>query len=305
MSTIERELLEELLTFNNEINCVKDTIGTVQKSKLLLMSNVENGSSEKELVEPFEHLFRLAKKPHSDIDYVKHKRSGIQMNIRENCNDVNVYDTDTFLRALLPEQNSLIQLIEEQCNIHPEFLSLVQQLTLLNKPCERNICSGKLIASTKFFSSKVHEVEFAIAHPPFVYELERILKKKKSNVTSYLKHLKKYLTTPIENTSCILCLTYDFYCLDISRMKNFRLLFLENVHPLSKDMMPIEFLYETEIENYNKSDQCFLLDKLISDIKLICIEEEENGEDEDDDRDDQEKHFFLRYTGSRRPELYF
>ena len=303
MSTIDTELLEELLTFNNEINCVKDTIGTVQDTKLLLMSNVENGSSEKELVEPFEHLFRLAKKPHTDIDYVKQKRSGIEMNIGENCNDVNVYDTDAFLRALLPEQNSLIELIEEQCNINPEFLSLVQHLHLLNKPCERNICSGKLIASTKFFSSKVHEVEFPIAHPPFVYELERILKKKKNNVKSYLKHLKRYLTTPIENTSCILCLTYDFYCLDISSMKNFRLLFLENVHPLSKDMMPIEFLYETEIENYNKNDQCFLLDKLISDIELLYLEEEE--EEDDSDEGNQDKRFILRFTGSKRPKLYF
>lgn len=296
MSDIEPQLLEELVTFNNEINCVKDTIGTVHQSKLLIMSNVENGSSNEELIEPMKHLFQMTKKPHTDIEYIKRQRPKMEVNITESANDINIYDTDSFLKALVPDQSSLIHLIEEQCNIHPEFISLVDKLHLLNTACTNNICSGKLLASTRFLKRDNHDVVFPIAHPPFVYELDRILKlSKPKHVQSYLTHLKKYLTNKIENIKCILCLTYDFYSLDISSMKNFRLLFLENINPLANDMMSVDFLYETNIENYNKSDQCFLFEKLISDIVLIPFEGDSNSN----------RQYFVRFIGFKHPKLYF
>ena len=78
-------------------------------------------------------------------------------------------------------------------------------------------------------------------------------------------------------------------------MKNFRLLFLENINPLANDMMSVDFLYETNIENYNKSDQCFLFEKLISDIVLIPFEGDSNSN----------RQYFVRFIGFKHPKLYF
>ena len=76
MCSITTDLIEELIAYNNQINCVKETVSSIQQSELLVVHHVENGTTTEHLVEPFEQLFRIAtKKPHTDIEYTENKRA--------------------------------------------------------------------------------------------------------------------------------------------------------------------------------------------------------------------------------------
>ncbi len=221
MSDISDELLCELLTLSNEINGVKETVSCVPKSDTLILSHLENGSTCEELVEPFQHLLKLSRhKPYSDVAYVQQRRPDIELDIRRNHTDLNLYDLDTFLRAIVPSQKHLIQIINDQCHVHPQFQVLVARLHLLNARCQRPICQGRILSETRFGNDSL---SFPVAHPPFVYELESLLSARDSErlVETYLMHLMRYLSgdDSVENDSCLLCLTFDLYATDQTNLK--------------------------------------------------------------------------------------
>ena len=278
MNSITTDLLEELVTYNNQINCVKETISSVQQSELLIINHIENGSTTESLVEPFEHLFKIVtQKPHTDIEYVENKKPAFTINIGQNCNDVNVYDLDTFLQAIVPEQVSLIEILEEQCNMYPQYMPLIKHLHLLRTSCTRPICQGRILAGVKFTSPGRNDIPFPIAHPPFVYEIKKLLRRGNEALTrSYMCHLTRYLTNPIETDCCILCLTFDLYCKNTCELSNVRLFFLEQdiIAPIEATL---DVLYDTHIETVNKAKQCTLFDEILSNITLLCLPAK-NGE---------------------------
>lgn len=294
MSKISAELAEELLSYSNELHCAKDTIASVAHSDTLVITNLENGSSEKELTEPFEYLFNMSmKKPHFDVQYVSQDKKEVSMNIGESCNDLNVYDLETFLLALRPDQSSLIDRIVEQCNIYSNFITLISKIHLLNTFCERPVCQGRIIAGSRFTKQKNSCMKFRIAHPPFIYELEQLLKyENDSDIENYLLHLQQYLENPIQNDSCILCLSYDLYCTDSADIQNFRLFFLHKESARLSCLDSIDSLYETEIKDPSKVDQCFLFDSVLQNIQIIRIEH--HGETK----------FILRYTDKGKVRLF-
>lgn len=292
MENISDDLLEDLMKYNNEINCVNETLSSVQDSQLTVLCNTENGTTIGDLVEPLEKLFDIStKKPHLEVDYVRQRDVPLTVNIGENCNHVNVYDLRSFLQALVPNQVSLIRLLEEQCNVHPMFMSLVDKLHLLNTKCTRDFCQGRILAKTVFAPNDQSEISFSIAHPPFVYEIFDLVKQDDEElIENYLKHLRRYLSSKIEMDSCLLCLTYDLYCTDKTDMKGFRLFFLETRSV--PDEPSLEYLYETKIETVNKVEQCYLFDVVLHNITLSCLEGENHA---------------LRYWNDKKQEaeLYF
>ena len=197
METIGQDFLEELMTFNNQMNCVQETIGSIQNSDLFVITNTENGRSTNELIDPFQRLFTIAtKRPFCDVQYVRQRKPDLNINIGENCNDLNVFDLETFLQAIVPRQTLLIQLLEDQCNIFPEYQHLLEKVHLINTPCSRVCCQGRILAGSKFFVNGNSEIPFSIAHPPFVYELVKLMKyENETDIKSYLTHLSDYLTT--------------------------------------------------------------------------------------------------------------
>ena len=269
---INDELLEDLLEYNNKMTCVRDTMSSIQQSDLMIVNNIENGKSNDELIQPFLTLFRISElKPHCDVNYVQQKRDELSVNIGSNCNDVNVYDLETFLQAIVPRQTALLNLLEKQCNKNPQFLDVVDSLHLLRTACSRAYCQGKILSSAKFarYSDESDTINFCIAHPPFVYEGHRIFNDCSSNVENYLLNLRHYLTNPIENDSCLLCIAYDLYCKNAAeKMKNFRLFFLENVHSETNGF-GIQSLYDTNLGLNNHIEQCSVFDTVLHRISII------------------------------------
>lgn len=275
MDSISNALLEDLLKYNNEINCVSETLSSIQDSQLTVITNVENGLTTNDLTEPLKTLFEITtKKPYFEVDYVRQRDVPLNINIGEDCSDVNVYDLHTFLQALVPNQVSLIRLLEEQCNVHPKFISLVDKLHLLNKKCTRDFCQGTILSKTVFAQTEErNDITFTIAHPPFVYEIFDLVKQDdEALIENYLSYLYRYLSSKIEMDSCLLCLTYDLYCTDKTDMKGVRLFFLENSSGQKEPSL--EALYETKIETVNKVEQCYLFDVLLHNITLKRIDEE-------------------------------
>ncbi len=270
METIGQDFLEELMTFNNQMNCVQETIGSIQNSDLFVITNTENGRSTNELIDPFQRLFTIAtKRPFCDVQYVRQRKPDLNINIGENCNDLNVFDLETFLQAIVPRQTLLIQLLEDQCNIFPEYQHLLEKVHLINTPCSRVCCQGRILAGSKFFVNGNSEIPFSIAHPPFVYELVKLMKyENETDIKSYLTHLSDYLANTIETDSCLLCLTYDLYCTDTSDLNNFRLFFLDSHRPFKIDNTP-ECLYEQRIEEQDNTEQCDLFDILLTRVSIM------------------------------------
>ena len=273
MESITKELLEELSSYGNELQCVKDTMASVQHSDTLVISNLENGQTTEDLVEPLQHMFTLSKeKPYCDVQYVQKPRNAMNINIEESFNGINVYDLKTFLRAITPSQQKLIERVEELCNMYPEYIGLVQKLHLLNTGCQRSICQGRIVAGCKLTKPKDSTITFAIAHPPFVYELKELLDHEdETYLMTYLVHLKQYLDNPIPNDSCLFCLTYDLYCTDSSEVNNFRLFFLEDVNLTFSNSETLDMLYDTEISDFSKADKCLLFDDILNKVQIIRI----------------------------------
>lgn len=276
MESISTDLLEDVMTYNNELTCVQETIAKFNNSKYFVVTNTENGRTTEELVEPFEQLFTVTtKKPYCDIEYIQRKRPDMQIDVTQNCNDVNVFDLNNFLQAIVPKQMSLLEILEEQCNIYPEYTALTEKLQLINTPCSRPFCQGKILAGTKLTMNNKSSIEFAVAHPPFVYEIKKILQSGcEMALKTYMKHLSHYLHSDISNDSCLLCLTYDLYCTDTAELKNFRLFFLETVSRFPQEATA-EYLYESRVSN--KVDQCFVFDELLQRINLIGLRNAEDN----------------------------
>jgi len=295
MSGVTTDIVEQLLSYSNDIICMKDTIANVQNSDTLVVSNIENGITEEELYEPLQYLFSMSmKKEYCDVQYVGQDKEELQINIGDNCNDINVYDLETFLLAIRPNQFSLIETVGELCNTNLDFLNLTDKLHLLNTYCKRSYCQGRILAYAKFTKNKTDEINFRIAHPPFVYEIDRLLEKvDEQDLNRYLLNLKRYLETPIQNDSCILCLAYDLYCKESSNVKNFRLFFLHKTTVSMSKHESLNLLYETEIQEYSKVDQCFLFDEVLKNIAIVSLLQ------------DGDKRYFLRYRDKGKPILYF
>ena len=272
MNSVSSSLLEDLVTYNNELTCVQECVAKIQSSQLLTITHTENGSTERDLVKPFQHLFHVAvKKPHSDVEYLRHQKPDFEVNVTEPSRNVNVFDLEAFLRAIVPKQKGLIMQLEELCNIYPQYFGVVKRLHLLATPCSRHCCQGRILAGTKFTTDGNNSMSFPIAHPPFIYESDKIKKLKDDKIMKdFLDQLKNYLMSPIENDSCLLCLTYDLYCSNDCELKNFRLFFLENLPP-SAEHASLDLLYESHLEESNAADQCFLFDLLMDDISLLCF----------------------------------
>lgn len=297
MEHITSAVLEDILTYNNEINCVRDTIGPLQNTDILVVSNIENGSSASELVDPFLRLFHMAsEKCENDIEYVMQKKSPIEVNVNESFQSLNVYDLDQFLQALVPDQTCLIETLTDQCNIHPQFSCLVQKLHLLRKPCSRHSCQAKILAGSKFmYGHEDENIRFPIAHPPFVYEIGRLLKQANfKTIETYLQHLHRYLTSEIEVDSCILCLTFDLYCKCEAPIKNFRLFFLEKNSKVLPDPN-IGWLYEAKLET-DQNNQYSLFDEVLDNINVVTLSD--SG---------KENRYIIRYVDKKKnkTELYF
>ena len=266
-------LLENLMGYNNEMTCVRDTMSSIQNSDLMIINHIENGENIDELIQPFETLFQISEqKPHCDVNFLQQKKDELSVNIGSNYNDVNVYDLETFLQAIVPQQTALINLLEKMCNIHPQFHDLVDRLHLLQTPCSRDYCHGKILSSARFarFSEENDNIDFCIAHPPFVYEGHRLKNECSSNIESYLYNVKHYLTNPIANNSCLLCVVYDMYCTNSSDLKNFRLFFLENVHSETNGF-GMTSLYETNLGLNNEIEQCSVFDIILQRINIIIL----------------------------------
>jgi hypothetical protein len=299
MAGVTDDLLEELVTIGNEMNGTKDTVSRMPNSDLLVLNHVENGSTVEDLVQPLNHLFQMStKKPYLDVEYVQQQRADMAINVEKNHEDLNLFDLNTFLRAIVPSQRQLMQRIEEQCHVHPQFLALVERLPLLDTRCDRSICHGRILAESKFGADS-RSISFAVAHPPFVYELESLLERRngESLVDTYLSQLQRFLIEDkLDNDSCVLCLAFDLYCTDTVGIENFRLFFLEDVSPVSMEHDTLDLLYETQIEVYNKTDQCLVFDDVLGRIRLICLTEERNNET---------TNWFLRYSDGSMTKLYF
>ncbi len=235
-------------------------------------------------------------KPYSDVEYVQQRRPDLELDIRRNHADLNLYDLNTFLRAIVPSLKHLIQIIEVQCHVHPQFQVLVARLHSLNARCQRPICQGRILSETRF-ARDCNPLSFPVAHPPFIYELESLLSARDSErlVQTYLTHLMRYLDVdgPIENDSCLLCLTFDLYATDQTNLKNFRLFFLENICPVSREHDTIDLLYDTDIDVYTKTDQCVMFDKVLDGIRIVCLTQQGQND------------CFVRYDDGNRVRLYF
>lgn len=300
MSRIPDDLLTELVTLTNELTCAKETVARIQGSDLLVMNHVENGSTSEELIEPLNHLFEMsAKKPYYDVEYSPLQPLKHGANILRKREDVNIYDLDTFLRAIVPWQTTLTRRIEEQCNIYPQFQPLVERLSLLDSRCENPLCYGSILAESIFSVDEKALLSFAVAHPPYVYELDSILHKQDSErlVEAYLAQLQKYLkVSKLENESCLLCLTLALYSTDKRDLpENFALFFLENGSPISRDHDTLDLLYETHIENYTKNDQCSAFDDVLHRIRIVDMKHDGQNE----------AKYFLRYDDGKKVRLFF
>ena len=204
---------------------------------------------------------------------------------------------NTFLQALIPEQTSLIELLEEQCNIYPQYMNLIKHLHILRTPCSRDICQGRILAGVKFTTNGKNDIPFPIAHPPFVYELKEFVRRGNEHlIKSYMNHLNRYLTKDIYTDSCILCLSFDLYCKNKCEVQNFRLFFLEKENALQVEKT-IDFLYDPYIETTNKASQCSLFDVLLNNITLLCLQSKQN----------EASAYVVRYYDEKKKEtvLYF
>lgn len=292
MANITPRVLEEMMIYNNEITCVKETIGTLQNTELLVVSNIENGSNVQELSDPFIKLFNIsAKKPYCDIEYVKQQKPCLNVHVGDFFGDLNVYDLDAFLQALVPNQTQLIETLVEQCNIHPQFTHLTQKLNLLLTECSRHCCQGRILAASKFGIDNSQDIRFSIAHPPFVYEIFRLLKLSDAKaVETYFHHLHNYLMKEIEVNSCLLCLTFDLYCKNDAQLKNFRLFFLEKDLTIPKDFS-VDALYEYQIDS-NQVEQYFIFEDVLNRIKILGLEDESGR-----------KMYVLRFEDTKKNEV--
>lgn len=296
MANITSRVLEDMMAYNNEITCVKESIGTLLNTDLLVVSNLENGSTMEEINDPFYKLFNIsAKKTYSDIEYVRQQKPSLAANIGDFYGELNVYDLDTFLRALVPNQTQLIKTLTEQCNVHPKFTYLTRKLDLLRTVCSQNICQGKILASSKFTLDGCEDICFPIAHPPFVYEIHQLLKlSDEKAVETYFKHLHNYLMTEIEVKSCLLCLTFDMYGKNDCSLRNFRLFFTEKNQTIPNDFS-IEALYESKVE-MNPNEQHSIFDDVLERITIVKLGNDKGGHTQ-----------FLHFKDSKKKDvtLYF
>ena len=297
MSNITTDLLEELISYNNELQCAKDTVALVQGSDTLVISNMENGRTEEELTEPLQHLFMMSsKKPYCDVQYVSQLQKELDIPLKETCRSVNVFDINTFLLAIRPCQSQLIESIDDLCCVYHDYIDLFDKLHILNSFCERTPCQGQIIAGARLTKPKRSSIKFRIAHPPFVYEIDSLLENGNENeYERYLENLRQYLNEPIQNKSCVICLAFDYYCKNSSEVDNFRLFFLHTSPITAAAQDTINMLYETGVQKTSLADQCFLFDEVLSNTQILSISDTENS---------QERNI-VRYKTSDTYKLYF